>query len=61
MVSESLLAVSLSLYQFVVEVLGLSDKCGTAPQTQKLYKETEVSIKRREEPAFQQKAQRRPF
>lgn len=52
-----LLAVRLGPYQFVVEVLGLSDKRGPAPQAQKLYKETEASIKRREELAFERKAQ----
>ena len=52
-----LLEISLGPYQFVVEVLGLSDKRGPAPQAQKLYKETEASIKCREELAFQRKAQ----
>lgn len=52
-----LLAIRLGPYQFVVEVLGLSDKRGPAPQAQKLYKETETSIKRREELAFERKAQ----
>ncbi|MFA6903749.1 MAG: S4 domain-containing protein [Gallionellaceae bacterium] len=52
-----LIAIRLGPYQFVVEVLGLSDKRGPAPQAQKLYKETEESIKRREELAFERKAQ----
>jgi len=52
-----LVAIRLGPSQFVVEVLGLSDKRGPAPQAQKLYKETEASIKRREELAFQRKAQ----
>jgi len=38
-------------------VLGLSDKRGPAPQAQKLYQETADSIKRREELAFERKAQ----
>jgi ribosome-associated heat shock protein Hsp15 len=52
-----MVALRLGPYQFVVEVLGLSDKRGPAPQAQKLYRETEESIKRREELAFQRKAQ----
>ena len=51
------IAIRLGPYQFVVEVLGLSDKRGPAPQAQKLYRETEDSIRRREELAFQRKAQ----
>ena len=51
------ISIRLGPYQFVVEVLGLSDKRGPAPQAQKLYKETEESIKHREELAFQRKAQ----
>lgn len=52
-----LLAIRLGPYQFVVEVLDISDKRGPAPQAQKLYKETEESRKRREELAFERKAQ----
>ena len=52
-----LLAIRLGPYTFVVEVLGLSDKRGPAPQAQKLYKETEESIKQREALAFERKAQ----
>ncbi|HQS59524.1 MAG: RNA-binding protein [Gallionellales bacterium 35-53-114] len=52
-----LIAIRLGPYQFVVEVLLLSDKRGPAPQAQKLYKETEESIRRREELAFERKAQ----
>jgi len=51
------LAIRLGPYTFVVEVLGLSDKRGPAPQAQKLYKETEESIKQREALAFERKAQ----
>jgi ribosome-associated heat shock protein Hsp15 len=50
-------AIRLGPYTFIVEVLGLSDKRGPATQAQKLYKETEESIKRREELAFLRKAQ----
>ena len=53
----NLVAIRLGPYTFVVEVLGLSDKRGPAPQAQKLYRETEESIKKREELAFERKAQ----
>ena len=53
----NLIAIRLGPYIFVVEVLGLSDKRGPAPQAQKLYKETEESIKKREALAFERKAQ----
>ena len=52
-----LLAIRLGPYTFVVEVLGLSDKRGPAPQAHKLYKETEASVKQRETLAFERKAQ----
>ena len=54
---DDLLAIRLGPYQFVVEVLALSDKRGPAPQAQKLYKETEESRKRREVLALELKAQ----
>lgn len=53
----NLLAIRLGPYTFVVEVLGISDKRGPAPQAQKLYKETEESVKQREVLAFERKAQ----
>lgn len=53
----NLIAIRLGPYTFVVEVLGLSDKRGPSPQAQKLYKETEESIKQREALAFERKAQ----
>lgn len=53
----NLIAIRLGPYTFVVEVLGLSDKRGPAPQAQKLYQETPESIKRRETLAFERKAQ----
>ena len=53
----NLIAIRLGPYTFVVEVLGLSDKRGPAPQAQKLYRETPESIKQREELAFVRKAQ----
>ena len=53
----NLVAIRLGPYTFVVEVLGLSDKRGPAPQAQKLYRETDESIKQREALAFERKAQ----
>ncbi len=52
-----MVAIRLGPYQFVVEVLALSDKRGPAPQAQKLYKETAEGAKHREELALQRKAQ----
>jgi len=52
-----LLVIRLGPYQFVVEVLALSDKRGPAPQAQKLYQETEESRKRREALVLELKAQ----
>ena len=54
---DDLLVIRLGPYQFVVEVLALSDKRGPAPQAQKLYQETEESRKRREALALELKAQ----
>jgi ribosome-associated heat shock protein Hsp15 len=54
---DDLLVIRLGPYQFVVEVLALSDKRGPAPQAQKLYKETEESRKRREVLALELTAQ----
>ncbi len=53
----NLIAIRLGPYTFVVEVLGLSDKRGPAPQAQKLYRESEESVKKREDLAFERKAQ----
>ncbi|MDH4235334.1 MAG: RNA-binding S4 domain-containing protein [Gallionella sp.] len=47
--------------QFVVEVLALSNKRGSAPVAQKLYRETDESRQRRETIAAQLKAQPQPF
>lgn len=47
--------------QFVVEVLALSNKRGSAPEAQKLYRETDESRQRREAFAAQLKAQPQPF
>ena len=47
--------------QFVVDVLALSNKRGSAPEAQKLYRETDESRVRREAIAAQFKAQPQPF
>ena len=55
-----MLAIRLGPYQFVVEVLALSDKRGPAPQAQLLYSETEESRTRRAALALELKAQPEP-
>ncbi len=47
--------------QFVVEVLALSNKRGSAPEAQKLYRETDESRQHREAIATQLKALPQPF
>ncbi|HET7832056.1 MAG TPA: RNA-binding S4 domain-containing protein [Gallionella sp.] len=47
-------------YRYEVEVLGLSNKRGPAPEAQKLYRETEASRIQRETVAAQLKAQPQP-
>jgi ribosome-associated heat shock protein Hsp15 len=42
-----MLDIRIGQYQFLVEVLALSDKRGPAPQAQKLYRETDESRERR--------------
>ncbi len=51
-----ILSIRLGPYQFIVEILQLSDKRGGAPQAQKMYSETEASRLRRGEIAMQLKA-----
>ncbi len=48
-------------YRYEVEVLGLSNKRGPAPEAQKLYRETEASRTQREALAAQLKAQPQPI
>jgi ribosome-associated heat shock protein Hsp15 len=55
-----LLAIRLGPYLFEVEVLGLSDKRGPAPQAQKLYRETEAGRIKREALVAEIKAQPKP-
>lgn len=54
------LSIRLGPYLFEVEVLGLSDKRGPAPQAQKLYRETEAGRLKREALAAEIKAQPQP-
>lgn len=55
------LSIQIGRYQFVVEVLALSSKRGSAPEAQKLYRETDESRQVREAIAAQLKAQPQPF
>jgi len=48
-------------YQYTIEVLGLSNKRGSAPQAQQLYRETEESQEQRVLLAARLKAQPQPF
>jgi len=54
------LSIRLGPYLFEVEVLGLSDKRGPAPQAQKLYRETDAGRAKREALAAEIKAQPKP-
>jgi len=60
MVGE-LLTIRIGNYQYVIEVLGLSNKRGSATMAQKLYRETKESRKQREIVAERNKAQPQPF
>lgn len=51
-----MLSIRLGPYQFVVELLQLSDKRGGAPQAQKMYSETAASRMQREVVAIELKA-----
>ena len=55
------LTIQLGQYQYEVEVLALSNKRGSAPEAQKLYRETDDSRQRRETIAAQLKLQPQPF
>lgn len=55
------LSIRIGNYQFDIEVLGLSNKRGSAPQAQQLYRETDESRVRREVVAARLKAQLQPF
>lgn len=55
------LSINIGRYQYVIEVLALSNKRGSAPEAQKLYRETDESRQRREAISTQLKAQPQPF
>lgn len=55
-----MLAIRIGPYQHVLEVLALSGKRGSAPEAQKLYRETEESSLRRAALAAELKAQPQP-
>ena len=55
------LTIQIGRYQYVIEVLALSSKRGSATEAQKLYRETEHSRQVRETLAAQLKAQPQPF
>ena len=55
------LSIRIGNYQYDIEVLGLSNKRGSAPQAQQLYRETDDSRARREVVAARLKAQPQPF
>jgi ribosome-associated heat shock protein Hsp15 len=57
----NMLSINIGQKQYVVEVLALSDKRGSAADAQKLYRETDTSRQRREAIAAQLKTQPRPF
>lgn len=56
-----MLTINIGQKQYVVEVLALSDKRGSAAEAQKLYRETDASRQRREAIAAELKTQPRPF
>jgi ribosome-associated heat shock protein Hsp15 len=54
------LEIRVGKFSYEVEVLGLSNKRGGAPEAQKLYRETDASKARREEIAAHLRAQPQP-
>jgi ribosome-associated heat shock protein Hsp15 len=56
-----MLTINIGQKQFVVEVLALSNKRGSAPEAQKLYRETDASRQRRDAIAAELKEQPQPF
>ncbi|MBX9637387.1 RNA-binding S4 domain-containing protein [Nitrosomonas sp.] len=56
-----ILTVRINNYQYHIEILGLSNKRGSATQAQQLYKETEESRKQRELLAARLKMQPQPL
>lgn len=60
-VAGDMLTINIGQKQYVIEVLGLSNRRGPAAEAQKLYRETDASRQRREAIAAQLKAQPQPF
>jgi ribosome-associated heat shock protein Hsp15 len=56
-----MLTIRINNFQYEIEILGLSNKRGSATQAQQLYNETEESRKQRELLAARLKAQPQPF
>ena len=56
-----LLSIQIGNYQYLVEVLALSNKRGAAPEAQKLYRETDESRQHREVILAQLKADPQPI
>lgn len=57
----NMLSIRLGKFEFVIEVLALSNKRGPAPQAQKLYRETAESMQKRAALAIELKAQPEQF
>lgn len=56
-----MLTIRIGNYQYIIEVLGLSNKRGPAPIAQQMYRETDESRTQREIMAARLKAQPQPF
>lgn len=56
-----ILTIRINNFQYIIEVLELSNKRGSATQAQQLYKETEESRNQRESLAARLKSQPHPF
>ncbi len=61
LIGGELLTIRIGNYQYEIEVLGLSNKRGSATMAQQLYRETEESLKQRAIVAERIKAQPQPF
>lgn len=57
----NILTIHIGQKQFVVEVLALSNRRGSATEAQKLYRETDASRQRREEIVARLKTQPQPY
>lgn len=56
-----MLTINIGQRQYIVEVLALSNRRGSAPEAQKLYRETDASREKREAIIAMLKEQERPF